>query len=523
MSRKKMQKELFEAEREQRYLEATSKASKSGLSKQGRGILPFLMCPDEESTSVTGRAGLPLVVEAFRGYRGDDLVRMLIQVKKRQRGFTEVEMVEDFLLLLSDGGEHLEDFQVLGQDDGLFLLLGRKPPSPDAARTFLLFFHDEELVEKARKAAEDAGERSYVPEENAPLRALGEVNSQLVSRIADSKLGTSATLDHDATVVESHKQEAKAHYKGGRGYQPVAVLWAEQDLAIADEFRDGNVPAGKDNLRLIRRAFLSLPEWVTERNFRADSACYEVTNLKWLANPQREDALQGHIGFTISADMTKELQACCKAVLDERSEAEPDAPFWQMLDDTRANETAWWSEVEFTPGDWPKTATPLRYLVVRFLKRQGGLFANGESVRYLAIVSNREGKGDQLIRWHWQKAGTIEHFHDETKNGLGAGVLPCAEFGANAAWYRLNVITYNVLSALKRRLLPPAEQVCKAKRLRFLAFNLAARITRHARYLCSHIKAALLDGLAIAETRLELRLRREESHGSPGFAFAAPS
>jgi hypothetical protein len=31
MSRKKMQKELFEAEREQRYLEATSKASKNGL------------------------------------------------------------------------------------------------------------------------------------------------------------------------------------------------------------------------------------------------------------------------------------------------------------------------------------------------------------------------------------------------------------------------------------------------------------------------------------------------------------
>jgi hypothetical protein len=130
--------------------------------------LPFILQTDEDSTSVTGRAGLPLVVEAFRGYRGDDLVRELLKVKKRQRGFTEVEMVEDFLLLLSGGGEHLEDFQVLGQDDGLFLLLGRKPPSPDVARTFLLFFHDEALIEKARRAAEEVNERSYVPEENAP-------------------------------------------------------------------------------------------------------------------------------------------------------------------------------------------------------------------------------------------------------------------------------------------------------------------------------------------------------------------
>ena len=32
--------------------------------------------------------------------------------------------------------------------------------------------------------------------------------------------------------------------KGGVGYQPVAVYWAEQDLVIADEYRDGNVPAG---------------------------------------------------------------------------------------------------------------------------------------------------------------------------------------------------------------------------------------------------------------------------------------
>ena len=54
---------------------------------------------------------------------------------------------------------------------------------------------------------------------------------------------------------------------------------------------------------------------------------------------------------------------------------------------------------------------------------------------------SREGKGDQLIRWHRQKAGTIEHRHDETKNGLGAGVLPGAEFGANAAWYRLSMLT----------------------------------------------------------------------------------
>jgi hypothetical protein len=515
MSRKKMQQQLFEAEREQRYLKATTKAKASKLPAEGHGIMPFVLKPEEELDTVTGRAGLPLVVETFRAYRGDDLVKLYLKLKKRDRGFTEVEMVEDFLLLLASGGEHLEDFTVLGEDAGLFRLLQREPPSPDAARTFLLRFHDDKLIEAAVQRAKRRNERSYVPEESNALQGLGNVHRELMRRIANPQLGTTATLDHDATVINSRKRTARPHYKGGRGYQPVAVMWTEQDLVVADEFRDGNVPAGKDNLRLIKQAFQALPHWVEELCFRSDSACYEENVLKWLANPERPQGPKGFIGFTISADMSQELCALCKDVLESQSEREPDTPYWQMLDDTRAEETAEWSEVEFAPGDWPKTAAPLRYLVIRFLKRQGGLFSSGERCKFLAVVTNRHGQGDQLIRWHWLKAGSIEHLHDETKNGLGAGILPCAEFGANAAWYRFNMLTYNVLADLKRRVLPPSEQTAKVKRLRFLVFHLAARLTSHARTLYSHLKATALRRVALLEARLELRLLRREQLPGP--------
>ena len=43
MSRKKMQKDLFEAEREQRYLEATTKSKPGRVGGEGRGLLPFVM------------------------------------------------------------------------------------------------------------------------------------------------------------------------------------------------------------------------------------------------------------------------------------------------------------------------------------------------------------------------------------------------------------------------------------------------------------------------------------------------
>jgi hypothetical protein len=85
-----------------------------------------------------------------------------------------------------------------------------------------------------------------------------------------------------------------------------------------------------------------------------------------------------------------------------------------------------------------------------------------------------------LLRWHWAKAGTIEHVHDVVKNELGGGTFPSGRFGANAAWFRFALLTYDILSALKTFALPPAMETARPKRMRFALFTLAARITSHA-------------------------------------------
>jgi len=159
-----------------------------------------------------------------------------------------------------------------------------------------------------------------------------------------------------------------------------------------------------------------------------------------LADEQRADGPLGPIGFTISADMTAELQRACSEVPEDH---------WQIVDE-RPHETVCCTDVEFTPGTWPKHAAPLRYIAVRIKKRQGLLFASGYEQKVLAVVSNRyDLPAAELLRWHWAKAGTIEHIHDVTKNELGAAP-PSKYFGANAAWYRLSLLTYNVLSAMNR-------------------------------------------------------------------------
>lgn len=105
--------------------------------------------------------------------------------------------------------------------------------------------------------------------------------------------------------------------------------------------------------------------------------------------------------------MTTELQQACSEVPEDQ---------WQVVDE-RPDETVCCADIEFTPGSWPKHAAPLRYVAVRIKKRQGLLFASGYEQKMLAVVSNRYDMPPvELLRWHWGKAGTIEHVHDVSKN-----------------------------------------------------------------------------------------------------------
>ena len=438
-------------------------------SRAPQGRLSFEYEVVQDTGSVTSYGGLPLVVDVMRSQGLSASVQNHVKVHERERVHTDVSIIEDLVLTMAAGGDCLADVEMLRADKALGRLLGRAMISEEGARKFLYAFHDDELLKRAQEAAEQKGEASYVPEENAALSGLGRANEDFVRAVAAKGTCTTATLDLDATLAESQKKEAKWHYDGGRGYQPVLVVWAEQDMVVADEFRDGNVPAGKDTLRVTKKAFEALPSPVTRRRFRGDSACYNEEQLLWL--------LQEGIEFTISADMTEALKATCARV----EEAE-----WKLLE-SRGNElvhvtevrhfTAWWQQVEKMP----------RYLAVRLTPTQGRLFEDGVGPKYLAVCTNREGPVEDLLRWHWEKAGTIEHVHDVVKNELGGGTLPCGRFGANAAWFRLSVVTYNVLSALKSLALPPKLHDARPKRLRFQVFTLPAIVSEHARTLWARL------------------------------------
>ena len=127
------------------------------------------------------------------------------------------------------------------------------------------------------------------------------MNQDLIQRLGErcpeQKI---ATVDQDATIIESRKREALVTYEGSRGYQPMLAVWAEMDVVLADEFRDGNVPAQMAPLTVARAAFAALPQTVTTYYYRGDSACHERELVHWLSNEKRAGGPPGFIGFAIS-------------------------------------------------------------------------------------------------------------------------------------------------------------------------------------------------------------------------------
>jgi len=440
------------------------------------GELPFEYDWEPAAEVLTAYAGLPLFVRALRSFNVPGSVQQHLHLKQRQRGFDEATYVESLLVLNALGGDCLEDFDRLREDAGLAQMLGHQLPSPEAARKFLYCFHDEERIEQAQ-AELPVGQVSYIPSESEPLRALAQVNQELVQtigrRCADQKI---ATVDLDATVIESWKREAQPTYQGGTGYQPVLALWAELDLALADEFRDGNVGAHVELLGVTRRALAALPETVQERYFRGDSACYDQMLLKWLRNGQREDGPEGFIGFAVSARMSESLKTKIGLI--------PEAGWRPYREDAAVIcECAElpWDPAERKAGE---TLDEVRYLAIRVRRRQGELFEDGVLTKHFAVVTNRfDFDAKRLLEWHREKAGSIEALHDVLKNELAAGVMPCARFGANAAWLRLAVMTHNVLTGLKRIALKPEYLRARPKRLRFQIFCSPGTLIHHARQL----------------------------------------
>jgi hypothetical protein len=148
-------------------------------------------------------------------------------------------MLLSLILLNLAGGSCVDDLRVLEADNGFCEILKkaelhglkhkerraqmkrwrkdktRTVPSSSATFRYLAAFHDAGQ-EKQRQAG-----KAFIPEPNEHLKGFALVNREVATLSYAQTLEKIATLDMDATLVETHKSEALYCYKGYRSYQPL--------------------------------------------------------------------------------------------------------------------------------------------------------------------------------------------------------------------------------------------------------------------------------------------------------------
>ena len=247
---------------------------------------------EEEMTSW---AGVSLAIELWRKSGAMEITERVLPQKKSSKGLTPGQMVESFILLSALGGDCVDDMEKLRQDKGLAAMLGYTPPASETARQWLDKFHEEELMEGRPLQG------SFLPPESNRLAGLKEVNRrQIWAYIEAVRPGWDVTFDIDAHLVETSKADAKYCYEGHKAFQPAVVTWAETGLVMADEFREGNVPASRGIKGLVDESYEMLPPGPWRVRVRSDSAAYEQKNLDHWQDRGWE--------FAVSADMSPQLK-----------------------------------------------------------------------------------------------------------------------------------------------------------------------------------------------------------------------
>ena len=334
---------------------------------------------------------------------------------------------------------------------------------------------------------------AFIPETNRHLKALSLINKDLIRFGANDKAEETATLEMDATFSATSKKNALFSYKGYQAYQPINTYWYERGLMVHTEFRDGNVPAGYERLRVLKEALECLPLWVKKVRLRSDTAGYQHDLLRYC--DEKDNKRVGRIEFAIGCDVTQEFR---KAVAEIPEEG------WQSLYREVKGEMQetgrQWAEVCFVPNKigHSKKGPEYRYLATREELKQTELpgmeKGNNEYLfpvmrirdqkyKVFGVVTNMDWKGEELIPWLYQRCGKSEEAHAAMKNDFAGGQFPSGDFGENAAWWQIMVLAYNLNSPMKRLVLGGSWVNKRMKAIRFGLINISARVIEHSRCL----------------------------------------
>lgn len=416
-------------------------------------ILPYKLKITNDK--LTSRAGLLTIAQLMNQLKLSERINKAFPLPKSNRGIDPATYIQTLIMMHHEGSFHLDDVRHLAADEALNIILGmRKIPKATSIGDWL------------RKTGALQVSQGACQKINKVLLSSALHNCKKV------------TLDIDATAtaglqIIANKSSAKWTYKANKGYMPMVGHIAQTGQILACDFRKGNQSPNSKNLEFIKQCQESLPKGCSIQDLRIDAAGYQVNIIKYCET-------EG-IYYTIRGVMSRAVK--------EQIEAAK-ATNWQPMLDKKGQEMTNQQTLRTVHciGDYDKSFTLViqRTLIqgqteldLETLDNQQELISKGYI--YRAIATNKEQLSDsEIIHWYNQRGEDSENRIKELKLDFGADTLPCSDFNANALYFSIAALSYN-LFALMRQLLPEELSTHRVTTIRWRLYAMAAKVVKTGR------------------------------------------
>ena len=410
---------------------------------------------------ITPHAGLGLFDEFPHSQWIAEIIDKVLPNRKSSKSYSASKFALPLLLTMHGGGRHIEDIREISNDKGLRELLQIDTvPTSNATGAWLRF----------------------IGSKKKGLSGLLKLNRHLLKRALKRHKLKSFTLDIDATEIVAEKLLALFTYKGNQGYMPMVGHIAETGMVIHDDFREGNIAPAAENLTFIKKCIANMPKGKKITKFRADSATYIAEVFNYLE--------EKNIMFAISGKKDTAVMELITELKDED---------WR---DYQGD-----SKISSILHTMNNTKKAFRMIVIqRPYQSSFDLIENEENKRnsYRVIATNDFDKSEEeIVNWYNKRANASENKIKELKIGFNMEYMPCGTTEANAVFFRLGVIAYNLFKLFQIKILPSEWGNHTIQTIRWKLYQTAAKIVKHAGQLYMKIKEA--DYNIFQEVRSKIR------------------
>jgi len=408
-------------------------------------VLPFKLERTEER--LTARSGLALYAEFMKGMKVEELVDRHMPRPGSGRGFEAISYIEPLSMMLYGGGEAIEEVREIREDHPLREAIQmERIPSCSAIGDWL------------KRMGERGG-----------IKGMERINDGVVKKVLRREERKGYTLMADPTVIEAEKRGARMSYLGVKGYRPVVASLKENGLVLAYAFREGN--ENGNGVEILKQAFEKM-----RRMGRGKKIEEVLLDAEYYSHDVMDYLEEEKVRWAIVVDQDEAVKKLIKGI-------EEWAPY-QTRDGITTDR-----EIAETVHAMNRGGLAFRVIVLRWRERQGDLFK--DTYHYHCIATSMVEENPEEVVWKYNGRGQVENHIKEIKSGFGMEWMPSGEFGANAVYFGIGILTYNLFIAQKLLTMPEAWKTKTIKTVRWLLVEVGGKLVSRSRRMILRISTSL--------------------------------